>query len=523
MIAEYLLLLVFAAAICLPGLFSRAISYDESITLLQVAGNAALGRAASSTHPGWPTSPQPVGTLKPRLHGNVSLSEIALPLRRADVHPPLYYWTLSYWRRAFGPSLETARALSLVCSVSAVCLLYAFCAFGGVRYPVLASLTFALASSTADQAQQARSNSMALMLVAGVALVALLLWKHEAKSPLNRFLGFASVALLGAASFMTNYMAAIPAAAIILWLVVVIQRGRAALLIVVAAVGAGTLLVWAPALSNQLSARPSQFAGFKGFPVELASQLVAYANNLLSPAISGEIGRLAFVAGIIAVACLCAFALLRTKSAGQPQFLALLWIWALAPVAGIMTLNVLFDKHLTEWRYFAFAVPAVAVLITYKLGSFRQPLQGLAYSALAALWLSQLLCANWGYELTIGRRAAYYRSLAKSVEAIGTETSVLFAGTEFGDAIPGSLVYELPESLPVVFLEVDSDPLEVAAVLDGYEHVWQVYGGGPTGPVEHAVADRLSELGRSRQPFPDAVLFRRQPVQQEGPTGRTLQ
>ena len=164
----------------------------------------------------------------------------------------------------------------------------------------------------------------------------------------------------------------------------------------------------------------------------------------------------------------------------------------------------------------------MAVLISYKLGGFRQPLQSLAYSALAVLWLSQLVCANWGFELTIGRSAAHHRSLAKSVEAVGTESSVLFAGTEFGDAIPGSLVYELPESLPIVFLGVDSDSLEAAAVHDGYEHVWQVYAGGPTGPVEHAVADRLSELGRSRQPFPDAVLFRRPPEQNERPTGRAL-
>jgi hypothetical protein len=500
------LLLVLAAGICLPGLFSRAIAYDEGITLLDTAGNALTG---------WPTSPQPAGELKPKLYGNPSLSQITLQLRQTDVHPPLYYWVLSFWRQAFGPSLEAARALSLVCSVAVVGLLYCFCVVGGVRHPVIPTLTFALTAASIDQAQQARSYSLALLLLGSMALVALLLWKREPKSEMTRALGFAAVALLGNAAFLTNYLTMFSAAVIIVWLALVIQRGRAALLVITAVVSVATVAPWAPALADQLRSRPGQFTGFRGFPLELVHHLLAYAHNLLMPTQMGDVEHLAFVAGMAAFASLCAIALLRTKSAERPHFLVLVWALALAPSVGLMTLDVLFDKHLVEERYFYFAVPALVVLITHKLGAFRQPLRSLTYLPLGILWLSQLICVNWGYEVAIGRRADRYRSLAKAVEAVGSRSAVLYAGVEFGDGIPASLVCELPASLPVVFVEIDTDAMALASVLDRYEYVWQVYSGGPTGPVEHAVADRLSKLGRTPEPAPGAVLFRRQPGQHE--------
>jgi len=519
-----LLLLLFAAAICLPGLLSRAISYDEAITLLEVAGKAYPdGRAASEVVvgapgigvPGWPRTPQPVGKFKPWFHEDASLSDIAAQLRRADVHPPLYYWTLSFWRQVFGRSLEAARALSLVCSLASVVLLYWLCVAGGVRYPLIPSLTFALASSTADQAQQARAYSMAIMLVWGAALVAVLLWKHPPKRPRNRFFCFTAFGLLSAASFLTNYLAAIPAGAIILWLAVVMKRGRTAFLMIVAGVACVTVLPWAPALADHIRARPDQFAGFPGFVVGVAFQINIYAHMLLNPAQIGQAGSLAFVIGIAAAACLGAVALLRTESVEEPRFLTLLWALALAPVAAILALNILFDKHLIQARYFVYALPAFAVLLTYKLGQFRQPIQSLAFVAATALWISQLICANRGYETTAGVRTAHYRSLAKTVESVGTDSAVLVAGIEYGVAVPGSLVYELPASLSVIFLRVDSDPVEVASMLDRYENVWQAYAGGLTGPVENAVAERLLELGRTPEPAPDAVLFRRQAKQHE--------
>jgi len=302
---------------------------------------------------------------------------------------------------------------------------------------------------------------------------------------------------------------------IILWLALVIQRGRAALLIITAVISVATIAPWAPILADHLRARPAQFAGFRGFPLELGHHLLAYIHNLLTPAQMGDGEHLASVAGIAVFAGLCAVALLRTKSAERPQFVILVWALALAPSVGLMTLDVLFDKHLVLERYFCFAVPALVVLITYKLGTFRQPLRNLTYGPLGILWLAQLFCMNWGYEVAYGRRTASYRSLAKTVEAVGSGSSVLYAGVEFGDAIPASLIYELPESLPVVFVEADTDAMALASVLDRYEYVWQVYAGGPTGPVEHAVADRLSELGRTPEPVPGAILLRRPPEQHE--------
>ena len=72
-------LVLITVIVRVPGVFNRAIWYDEAITLLETAGNAI---------PAWSELPTPARTQKELLEGSPSLGEVATGLRETDVHPP---------------------------------------------------------------------------------------------------------------------------------------------------------------------------------------------------------------------------------------------------------------------------------------------------------------------------------------------------------------------------------------------------------------------------------------------------
>ena len=499
-----LALLVLVTAIRLPGLYSRAIWYDEAITLLGTAGNA---------RPTWPEEPRPAGDLQPLLSGAPTLAHIAGELRGTDVHPPLYYWALSYWRRSLGPSLEVARGFSLVCSVGSVLLLYVFCRAGKLRNPLLPTLTFAFSASAVHHAQEARAYAMAGLLLGAAAPVALWAAKGTAEERLRRISGCAATGALCAAAFLTNYMALFPAAVVALWLVLSVPRGRPVCLLVTAVAGAALTAPWMPALLHQLGRRTEQEAGFRGLGSELAHLPLRLLENVLLPATpppwSGDLAGVIFLAGVGAIGILAVVsgvALFRAEPA-RPRFLALVLGLAAAPPVGLLLLNVLFDKHLDQARYVSFAGPAVAILLTCGVGPGAARLRRLGIGALALLWLAQLTCLNWGYEQTAGRSGSHYRSSAATIAEVSRGSHVVFAGAEHGRGLPGSLVHELPDATPVLFVADDGDPLAAARELDGYDDVWRVI--GPARAVEQAVAEELRKMGRTSRDYPGLVLFRR--------------
>ncbi len=87
-LAWLLAVLAFAAAVRLPGVFSRSIWYDESISLLTAAGHA---------DPPWARRPAPAADAQELFSGRVSLPQLVEQVRRYDVHPPGYYWALALW------------------------------------------------------------------------------------------------------------------------------------------------------------------------------------------------------------------------------------------------------------------------------------------------------------------------------------------------------------------------------------------------------------------------------------------
>ena len=106
------ILLPCAVVLCLAAQL-RGAEYDEQYTLFLTSG---------VPRPDWPDTVFPAGLARQSQSGTASLAGIAYDLRVTDVHPPLYFWLVSLWRRAFGSELFVARLLSVALGIGSLAL-----------------------------------------------------------------------------------------------------------------------------------------------------------------------------------------------------------------------------------------------------------------------------------------------------------------------------------------------------------------------------------------------------------------
>jgi uncharacterized membrane protein len=219
----------------------RSAEYDEQYTLF------LTGREA---RPVWPAASVTAGEVRRVQSTETTLSSIASDLRATDVHPPLYFWTVSEWRRLVGPSLFATRMASVLCSIVTLCLI-AWIAHATAIPPVPAMLFTIGCYGFAYTGTIARGFACAQLL--NVAGIALLVSKHQRW---NRAL--IAGALLGAATF-TNYLAAWIGCAALLHAL----RYRRLVIISAAVLG---FIVWLPLdlwfFTAQSQSRPDQFPRF---------------------------------------------------------------------------------------------------------------------------------------------------------------------------------------------------------------------------------------------------------------------
>ncbi|HLB96326.1 MAG TPA: hypothetical protein VJK90_01625, partial [Acetobacteraceae bacterium] len=105
--------LLIGAGVLLATAALRGAEYDEGYTMLLAAG---------TPRPAWPAGVFTAAEARAVFAGHAGLGEIARDLRRTDVHPPLYFWTVAAWRWLAGPSLFGVRLLSVLCGVLALAL-----------------------------------------------------------------------------------------------------------------------------------------------------------------------------------------------------------------------------------------------------------------------------------------------------------------------------------------------------------------------------------------------------------------
>ncbi len=332
--------------------------YDEGYTAFVTSAQA---------RPAWPAGAFRVADARAAFRPAPSPWAIDGNLRHTDVHPPLYFWTVWAWRRLWGPDLTLTRMLSVGFSLGALACVAAIATEAG--FPIVTSLLLTLGCyGFVETGIVARGFAMTQCLL----LLGLLLTLRAARA--GPAWSFAAGLALGAAC-LTNYLAAFPAAAAAVWFSG--QRPRCLPLLLL-----GLLPFIAADLSFFLDQRDSRIGQFQPFAW---GQMAAAMAHALGGAVLGGL-PLYLPAGLprlgvgallgLGLLALLALPVLRWRHLGDAQPRLLLGLAAVATPLGLILMGRLAHTIPVEIRYFAFALPPLALLLAASLASLREPWAG---------------------------------------------------------------------------------------------------------------------------------------------------
>ncbi|ESA37655.1 hypothetical protein N836_35370 [Leptolyngbya sp. Heron Island J] len=486
------ILLIISIAVRLPGLFSRAIWYDESITLLETAGNA---------RPSWPQEPTPASIAKNQFKGTPTLTQIAEDLRQTDVHPPVYYWLLALWRRWLGFSLETSRIFSLICSLGTILALYLLLKAGNIENPFIPTLVYAISTGAIFLGHEARAYALSSLLIGMGALFAYLASEATCRSQAHLIAYSTAMALCCGIAFQTNYLTLFPICIILLWFLINAWSALRVLVIAFPLITVSISLIGFPSFLAQLSARPNQATGFIGIFSEIKKILTLNAKVLWTPIFTSTSLNLALELAFIVVVVILLGAsinqLLKNWSKTNRKLLMLFLGLALAPSLGLFMMNIISDKNLAAPRYVILAGPSLAAILTYGISRPISSQLSLTKLLLPILLGLQMIGINWGFERTVGWSGSNWRSLASTIKVSSSPSHVVVVGKGVGRGDAGTAVYELDSEAMVVVLDQNSNLRELQYSIQNYDDVWVVFSTDrATASIENELLRRLAESGR---------------------------
>jgi Dolichyl-phosphate-mannose-protein mannosyltransferase len=403
--------LLLAALVLIAAAWLRGAEYDEQYTLFLTAGTA---------RPDWPVTEFPAATIASLQSGHATLGGIARDLRAKDIHPPLYFWAVSLWRRLFGPSLFAARMLSVLCGVVSIGLVGIIARSCAIRPAVAMLLTLGCYGFVYTNAIARGFAPAELLTLGGVTF---LLGRRPVLAGL----------CLGAAC-CCNYLAVFVAAA-----VVAITGAWTA---IPAAIPFLALDAWF--FAAQHASRSGQFPPFAVWPsvARLAAYQVAAVFGGLPLYVDGS-WQLAAEAGIGAVAVALVVAVARARPWPTHR---LLLAAAVAPPVGLLALGAAFDNTPIELRYLSFGLPFVALLAAAALQHWLLAL----VLTLQAAGIAGLLLAP--------RTMQPARIAATEAARLAGDAIVLLPAGNDGVGIVGAFGIEAPSTLPILLIH-PTDPI----------------------------------------------------------------
>jgi hypothetical protein len=286
--------------------------------------------------------------------GHARLGAISHDLKAGDVHPPLYFWSLEFWRGLFGPSWFTARLLSVIFSLGSLGVIAWLAEAAGIT--VFATLGITLLSyGFAYTGIVARDFALAQFLnLLGFSMVFQGVRKNDRRLALGGGLA------LGAASF-TNYLAVFIGCAVLFWLCLKQKRWRSLLPAILG------MVVFLPLdfsyFLAQHGSRAGQFAAFS--PIHAVALLAKDSGAALFGGLPLYAGRAGpeLVAALLVLSAACVFFVTKRRH----EYAGLLALAAVAPLLGLLALGFVFNNTPIEIRYLAFSIPYLALLLAAVL------------------------------------------------------------------------------------------------------------------------------------------------------------
>lgn len=455
-------LLIALALVFSIGVFSRAIWYDEAITLQSLAAMDYV-------------QPEPgivdVAALKPFLEGRSTLGGVISHYIEADVHPPLYFIAALAGTTIAGTSIEAVRFVSVILVLAATLLFGSLLRRAEISHPFVYMAVFGLSSAAVTSAQDGRGYAM--VLLGAVAAWYFVVLRPGFTTRRAQVLGEFGLGIAAAGLLYTHYFAVLVVAALMAFHVISGLKRRDGLTLVAPVICALLFLPWVPVLLDHLGVRPDQFNGFRGV-LEFAKRSAFHIGGLvLSPTFSevpGIVSRAgrALVILIAMVGVLVCLRGLRSGDRSARLATSAIMVPALTLVA-FTAVSIILDKWFDTLRYFLFIAPFVVFLTTkgaLTLGQGLARLSGIRWvvwmpvSVLLALQAGML---NFGWEANSNRGGSYFASMAEQVRALPVDQSAVIIDGGYGRGTLLVATHVLPEETLSFLLPRDPNDWERAA------------------------------------------------------------
>lgn len=305
----------------------------------------------------------------------------------ADIHPPLYYLTLSAWIRAFGDSLTALRGLSALATLLSALILYRLARRWLTPAAALAAvLAYVLSPHTMYFAQEARMYAMGACFVLGAVLA----YRRWVESAFSRTPDLIVLALTAAAAMYTHYATALPLVALSAHLILVRRPGtRAVTRWLGANVAAAVLYIpWMPTALSQI---------VRGQSWRQSVELADLPHHAVEAIFQLEFGLYQFphfgmwpYAFVAALALAGVYGIVRAIRAEARPSREADWLLVLLVVAPLLLalFAQLRSGYLSLPRYLAYLLPFIVLLLARGMTAAFAPRT--ATAAIAALALLQL-------------------------------------------------------------------------------------------------------------------------------------
>jgi hypothetical protein len=366
--------LVFASLLLTLAADLRPPEYDEAYSIFLTAGDP---------RPAWPQGVFHPADVKAFYQGTPTPEKIARDLRTGDVHPPLYFWALEYWRRLAGPSWFAARMLSVLFSIAALTALAWLATLAEIPAATTILITV-LSYGFAYTGIVARGFALAQLLnILGMAL------SLKATKTQKPTYAFAAGLSFGAAGF-SNDLSIFVGASMVFWLCLAMRSAslRASRKACIrtkrsnpsfhapnerrptktqTALTVLGLALFLPPIAYffkaQRNARIGQFTAFS--PTHAFFLLAKDSGAALFgglPLYAGRAGDLVTAALFVLIAICAAYTIKNWRPSLYPFAIA-----TIATPIGLLALGFMFNNTPIEIRYLAFSLPFLALLLAQTL------------------------------------------------------------------------------------------------------------------------------------------------------------
>jgi hypothetical protein len=240
-------------------------------------------------------------------------------------------------------------------------------------------------------------------------------------------------------------------------------------------------------LPSQLGARPKQFREALGIGDEIRKIFDFNLSMLWNPVHVSSGVQFATWLAISVLAILSIRYVIMHWNELDKRISSLMTGLAVAPSAGLLALDLIFDKDLGKSSYVLFAGPAIVFFLTLACG-FRKVegdgskegtslTTGITVFVVPFFIALQLTGINFDLERTPGFAGSTIRTMAATIEA-SSPPPLVVVGAGHGRGDPATLIYELSPETTVCVVSPDSDLMKMRREIAAYENVWLVFAKG---------------------------------------------